>query len=61
MSKSKLGLLDRVRFRLCMVLMPKLLIAEEKRRLAVVARGECGVSRAMANKLASAYFNSLKK
>lgn len=51
-------LIDHIRWRLCWALMPKLWLAEEKRRLECLAR-ELGASKAVAQRIASAYFAGL--
>jgi hypothetical protein len=51
--------LDRLRWRLCWLIMPRLGIGEEKRRLEKIAQ-ECGASRSVAKGLASRYVNGLR-
>lgn len=53
------GFLGRVRWRLCWALMPKLWLAEEKRQLESIAR-EHGTSKAVSQRIASAYFNRMR-
>lgn len=53
------GWLNRIRWRLCWLLMPSLTFAREKRRLEDIARSN-GASRSMAHGIASAYFNALR-
>ena len=53
------ALLDLLRWRLCWILMPRLGIAEEKRRLEKTAQ-DLGVSRSAAKALANKYFNGLR-
>lgn len=51
--------LDRIRWRLCWLLMPRIGLAQEKRRLHQVAVA-CGASVSLAKGIASRYFNSLR-
>jgi hypothetical protein len=51
--------LDVLRWRLCWLLMPKIGLAHEKRRLEDIARN-IGASRSIAHGIASAYFNALR-
>lgn len=53
------GILDRLRWRLCWWLMPSLGFAQEKRRLQAIAQ-DSGASRAVAIRLSSVYFNTLR-
>lgn len=55
-----LGLLDRLRWRLCWWLMPALGLAQEKRRLEGIAR-ENGASKAQSIAIAGGYFNTLRR
>jgi hypothetical protein len=53
------GLWDRLRWRLCWLLMPAIGLAKEKRRLEEVAMA-AGTSRAVSKRIASEYFNTLR-
>jgi hypothetical protein len=53
------GWIDRLRWRLCWLLMPSIVLGREKRRLESIAR-ENGASKKMAYGIASAYFNTLR-
>lgn len=51
--------LDRIRWRACWLLMPALGLAQEKRRLQRIAQ-DAGASRAVATRIASSYFSTLR-
>lgn len=52
--------LNRIRWRLCWLLMPAIALAQEKRRLESIAR-EKGASKSQSIAIAGEYFNTLRR